>query len=176
VHACDQIQYHLRSGPCVDAVVTQPVFNAADLRTDRRWPRFGRRAVGKTGIVSMLSIRLFVESDADVIAGLNLYARKVAAFDRNSEAIAQLLATHGASAVGKAAAHARARNLNRALQSNREIAMATGILMAIHRVTADEAFGLLRLASQYTNGRLADIAAGVAQTGALPGASCKAGI
>src|SRR5438876_3724538 len=40
----DQIQYDLRSGPCVDAIVANKTFNAADLRTDERWPVFGLQA------------------------------------------------------------------------------------------------------------------------------------
>jgi ANTAR domain-containing protein/GAF domain-containing protein len=165
---CDQIQYELRSGPCVDAALEQTVFNAADLRTDLRWPEFGRRCVEHTGIVSMLSMRFFVESDLGMIAGLNMYSHQPAAFDNNSEAIARLLATHGALAVAKASAEDKARNLLRALENSREIGMAMGILMADHKITRDQAFDLLRMASQHTHRKLADIATQVTETGALP--------
>jgi hypothetical protein len=168
VHRCDQIQYDLGNGPCVDAVLAGPVYNATDLRTDARWPEFGRRCVEDTGILSMLSIRLFIESDADLIAGLNMYAQRPAAFDDISEGVAQLLATHGALAVAKAAAESKSRNLERALQTSRDIGCAMGVLMAIHKVTREQAFDLLRMASQHAHRKLADIAVEVADTGALP--------
>lgn len=170
VRRCDQIQYDLRHGPCVDAVVAEPCYNAADLRVDERWPEFARRCVEQTGIVSMLSMRLFIESDADLIAGLNMYSHQPSAFDANSEATAQLLATYGALAVGRAAAQAKAHNLNRALQTSREIGVAMGIIMASYKVTREQAFDLLRLASQKSHRKVAEIAAEVAETGALPDA------
>ena len=168
VRACDKIQYELGSGPCVDAVLEQTIFNAPDLRVDPRWPEFGRRSVEETGIVSMLSLRLFVETDRDLIAGLNLYAHAPAAFDENSEAIAQLLATHAALDVAKATAEEKVRNLDRALQTSRRIGTAIGILMALHKVTSEQAFDMLRIASQTTHRKLADIADWVVDTGALP--------
>jgi hypothetical protein len=116
-------------------------------------------------------MRFYVESDEGIIAGLNMYSHQPNAFDENSEAIAQLLATHGALAVGKAAAQAKARNLLRALESSREIGMAMGIIMTQHKVTRDQAFDLLRMASQHTHRKLAVIAAEVTETGALPGSA-----
>jgi len=170
VSRCDQIQYDLGSGPCVDAVVADSRYNAGDLRTDGRWPQFASRCVEQTGIVSMLSMRLFVESDADLIAGLNMYSHQPHAFDENSEAFAHLLATHGALAVGKASAENKTRNLKRALETSRDIGIAMGIVMNSHKVTRDQAFGLLRMASQRTHRKLADIAREITETGALPDA------
>lgn len=59
-------------------------------------------------------------------------------------------------------------DLERALESNREIAVATGILMAQKRCTRDEAFEQLLSASQHLNRRLKDIADEVNHTGQLP--------
>jgi signal transduction histidine kinase/DNA-binding response OmpR family regulator/PAS domain-containing protein len=61
-----------------------------------------------------------------------------------------------------------AANLRLALSSNREIGAAIGILMASRRVTADDAFDLLRRASQAQHRKLRDIAAEVTLTGLLP--------
>jgi GAF domain-containing protein len=168
VRTCDDIQYTLHSGPCVEAVVTESTYNAGDLRTDPRWPEFGRRCVEATGIVSMLSMRFYMESDQQLIAGLNMYAHQPRAFDDNSEAIAHLLATHGALAVSRANAENKARNLERALQTSRQIGLAMGILMNQHKITSEGAFDLLRIASQHGHQKLAEIAAYVAETGALP--------
>ncbi len=53
------------------------------------------------------------------------------------------------------------------MDSNREIGVAMGILMHQHRLTRDQAFDLLRVASQDTNRKLADVAEDVADTGVL---------
>ena len=119
----------------------------------------------------MLSVRLYDEDDAHVIAGLNMYSRTVGAFDDTSEAMANLLATHGAAAVARATAEAKTRNLLVALKSSREIGVAMGIIMAYEKVTRDQAFDLLRIASQHTHRKVADIAAEVAETGVLPQAA-----
>jgi hypothetical protein len=168
VNRTDAIQYELRSGPCVDVLVEAPTFNARDLREDPRWPEFGHRAAETTGILSMLSMRLHVETDNGLIAGLNTYSRKPGAFDEVSETIATLIATHGALAVGSATAREKARNLLTALQSSREIGMAIGIIMALHKVTQEQAFDLLRVTSQHTHRRVAELAVQVIDTGALP--------
>lgn len=173
VRTVDQIQYELGSGPCVDAIVENTTFLALDLRTESRWPDFGPRAVEMTGIVSMLSLRLYGESDRGMIAGLNMYSHSADAFDQSSQAIALLLATHGALAVGQAEARSKAANLMEALKSSREIGIAIGILMAQHHVTREQGFDLLRITSQHTHRKLADIATQLADTGAMPGTPTK---
>ena len=59
-------------------------------------------------------------------------------------------------------------HLRGALDSNRQIGAATGILMALRGVTQQQAFDLLRQASQHTHQKLRDIAAEVLLTGVLP--------
>jgi hypothetical protein len=167
VDRTDKIQYELRSGPCVDAIEEDAVFDIADLRTDPRWPEFGRRAADETGVLSMLSFRLFLE-DSDVVAGLNMYSLQPDAFDETARTVGLLLATHGALAVAAALARGRAHNLEQALKSNREIGVAIGVVMAQYKVTREQAFDLLRIASQHGNRKVADLAADVADTGQLP--------
>jgi hypothetical protein len=162
----DRIQYELGAGPCVDAILRQTVFRTGDLRGDARWPDFGQRAVDAVGAYSMLSFRLFLEDD-DLIAGLNMYAQKRDAFDETAQTVGTLLATHGALAISAAAARERAAQLQQALASNRDIGVAMGVLMSQHKITRSQAFDLLRVASQNTNRKLADIAVEVGDTGAL---------
>ena len=59
-------------------------------------------------------------------------------------------------------------NLEIALVSSRRIGAAMGVLMAGHRITDDQAFALLRTASQHNHRKLRDIADEVVLTGALP--------
>jgi AmiR/NasT family two-component response regulator len=47
------------------------------------------------------------------------------------------------------------------MATNREIGAAVGILMATHRISADEAFALLSKSSQRLNRKLRDIAGGI---------------
>jgi hypothetical protein len=168
VRRVDAIQYEVGHGPCVDALIQGTAFQARNLRTDTRWPEFGPRAVEQTGIVSMFSLRLYLEYDVRTIAGLNLYNRHADAFQDVDRTIALLLATHGALALGMATAHAKAVHLEHALKTSRDIGIAMGIVMDRHKVTRDAAFDLLRIASQHTHRKLAELAGQVADTGELP--------
>ena len=67
-----------------------------------------------------------------------------------------------------ATAEDRAEQIKSALDSNRVIGTATGIIMATYRLNAQQAFRLLTLASQNTNTKLRDIATTISDTGALP--------
>ena len=161
----DDIQYELGRGPCVDAILQETVFQTGDLGADPRWPEFGRLAVA-AGVHSMLSFRLFLEDD-DLIAGLNLYSTGKDVFDDDALTVGTVLATHGALAISAAAARERAAQLQQALLTNREIGVAMGVLMNQHKITRSGAFDLLRVASQNTNRKLAEIATEVADTGTL---------
>lgn len=124
------------------------------------------------GVRSMLSYRLFVEDD-QVVAGLNLYSTQPAAFDREAHVVGTIVASHGARAVSAAAARQQIVHLERALNYNRDIGTAIGILMFQHKITRPQAFDLLRLASQHSNRKLIDIALDVIESGVLelPGES-----
>lgn len=162
----DSIQYEVGSGPCLDAIVERTVYQPKDLEADDRWPEFGRRVVAELGLRSMLSFRMTVES-AGVIAGLNFYADAPDAFDEHDVVEGLLLTTHAAQVVATAQLVVRTENLERALASNRDIGTAVGVLVAQHRLTRDQAFDLLRIASQNTNRKLHDVALDVIDTGAV---------
>jgi DNA-binding response OmpR family regulator len=66
------------------------------------------------------------------------------------------------------AAQGREQQIRGALDSNRVIGTAVGIVMASYQLTAEQGFQLLVAASQNTNNKLRDIAARVVDTGALP--------
>jgi ANTAR domain/GAF domain len=171
--AGDRIQYELRSGPGIDAMGDSTVLRTGAIAEDRRWPVFGVRAYQEAGVVSMLSVRLLPEGD-DRVAGLNLYSTQLDAFDDDDQVIATVLATHCAFVLQATVARERVVNLERALDSNREIGMAMGILMATHRVTGADAFALLRIASQNGNRKLAVVAEEVIHTGTLELATATA--
>jgi hypothetical protein len=66
-----------------------------------------------------------------------------------------------------AQAQERITNLELALTTNREIGIAMGVLMASFKTTSEDAFVMLRQASQRTHRKLRDIAVDVGETGML---------
>ena len=61
-----------------------------------------------------------------------------------------------------------ARDLNTALGTRETIGEALGILMERERVTANQAFDILRRASQHLNIKLRDVAQNLVETGESP--------
>ena len=105
-----------------------------------------QRAAEETGVASMLSFRLFAEGDT--LGALNLYSQQHGAFDDEAVAVGSVFATHAAVALAGAQ---HDEQMQKALQTRNVIGQAKGILMAHQHVTADEAFDILRRASQRTN-------------------------
>lgn len=162
----DSLQYQLDEGPCLDAAESEAVVQVDNLAEDDRWPAFAPRASTEIGIHSMLSIRLPIGGEDR--AGMNFYARSPHRFDEMDVRVGSILATYAALAVMADLRERDVGNLRAALASNRQIGTAVGILMATEKVTEDQAFGLLRQASNQLNRKLADIAGHVHLTGSLP--------
>jgi hypothetical protein len=110
VRRLDSLQFMVGAGPGVDAITQRSSVRVEDLRTDPRWPRFGRRAFDAEGVVSMLALRFFLDDKA-AAAALSMYSTQRAAFDDDSATAALLLTTHGAVAVSSAAARGRATSI-----------------------------------------------------------------
>ncbi|MEP6851611.1 MAG: GAF and ANTAR domain-containing protein [bacterium] len=159
----DQIQYETRQGPCVDAIQHEDMVLAADLATDTRWPAFTARVCESTDVRSMLCYRLFVRDD--VLGALNLYSSHVDAFGPESLPIGAIFAAHAAVAMKSVIEHDQVINLQQALGTSRRIGTAIGVLMSRHALVEDDAFTLLRDASQASNRKLRDVADDVVRTG-----------
>jgi GAF domain-containing protein len=163
----DEIQYQTQQGPCLQALTDHHVLRSDDLATDPRWPVFGRLATDQTEVVSMMSHRLLLEED-NTLGALNMYSRKPAAFAPLELSVLDELATHAGIAMTLAASRDRNEHLHRALESNRTIGVAIGILMTRKLTTRQQAFDLLRIASQHSHIKLHDLAEYVIDTGTLP--------
>jgi hypothetical protein len=163
----DALQYEIGSGPCVDAILDDNVYVTQDVANDERWARWGQQVSTELGLHSVLAYRLGLLDDSDAIAALNVYSDQVGAFDDRDLGTGLVLATHGSLLVTAQLARDKADNLLKALESNREIGVAMGILMHRHRLDRDQAFAVLRVASQDSNRKLADVASEVADTGTL---------
>ncbi|HST49601.1 GAF domain-containing protein [Jatrophihabitans sp.] len=163
----DAIQYQALEGPCLQALEEHHVSRSDDLRSEARWPAFTREVTATTDVVSMMSHRLFLE-DSDTIGALNLYSRRPAAFAQLDGTALNHLATHCSIALTTAAQREQNQHLRNALETNRDIGVAIGILMATRLVTKQQAFDALRITSQHTHRKLHLIALDVIETGELP--------
>lgn len=152
------------AGPAFTVLEQEPVLRIDDLRTGVPWPDFGRRAVNECGVLAVLAVRMEVDGATTSLA---LYAKAAGAFGEPEELAAKLLARYAGATVTTARQQARIDNLERALETNREIGIAIGILMALQRITREQAFEQLRHASQVRHRKLADIARDVVDTGTL---------
>lgn len=162
----DELQYAAHEGPCLDASETDMVAITGDLDKDERWPVFGPRCAEETGVQSMLSVRLALAAEDQ--AAMNFYSLGRNAFTELDVGIASIFAPYAALAVEQTLREQDAANFHKALSSSRQIGTAIGIIMARKLVTSDEAFDILRQASQDLNRKLRDLAAEVQETGALP--------
>jgi transcriptional regulator with GAF, ATPase, and Fis domain len=159
----DAIQYETGEGPCLSAIREHDVFETGDLGRETRWPHFAARAQRETGITSMMSFRLFVAGDT--LGALNLYAKKADAFEERSRTAGLVYAAHAALALSTAV---HTEQMDEALQSRDLIGQAKGILMAREGVTADQAFDMLRRASQRLNVKLRIVAGDIVLGAASP--------
>jgi hypothetical protein len=164
----DTLQHHTGEGPCVDAVASAVTVYAEDLADDLRWPHFGPEATAM-GVRSVLAFPLLANG---TIGTLNLYGRYPKAFGVIDRARGLLLAGLAAGVVSSAQTHddgeRREANLHAALASREVIGQAEGILMERERITADQAFDILRRASQHLNVKLREVAQTLVDTGERP--------
>ncbi|WP_345703240.1 GAF and ANTAR domain-containing protein [Pseudonocardia eucalypti] len=152
-------------GPCLEAIRERHSIVIDDLASDTRWPLFSRPVAEETGVRGMVSFRLLVDPDSH--STLNLYSREPKAFDDNAHAKGAILAVHATIALTAARDRQNNQRLRVALDSNREIGTAMGILMAQGKLTRAEAFDVLAGASQRLNIKLRRIASQVVQVGEL---------
>ncbi|MDT0274338.1 GAF and ANTAR domain-containing protein [Blastococcus sp. DSM 46792] len=159
----DELQYAEGYGPCMDAGRGGVVLRIDDTVTEERWPAYVSR-VREQGVRSSLSVPLPYQGN--VVGALNVYSSKPEAFvSPESLSAGRDVAEAIAVAVVNAVAHHRlseqARNMQLAMESRAVIEQAKGVLMAQRRVNAEEAFEILRDASQRYNRKLRDIAVGI---------------
>ena len=162
--ALDELQSTTGEGPCLTAAREMTRVVAHDLGHDERWPVFGPRAA-ELGVVSTLSYQLFLlRNDSDRLGALNIFGTRPCAFDQEAIAVGEVFAAHCAAVLASAIAQEGA---SAALRSRDVIGQAKGILMARHEVAPDEAFAMLRRASQRQHSKLRDIAERVVSIGHL---------
>jgi GAF domain-containing protein len=145
----DRLQSETGEGPCLDAIREHEVFQTGCLSQETRWPDFARRANAESGIESILSFRLFIAGNT--LGALNLYSTQVDAFHGHDFDIGTVFAAHAAVALSTSR---QVQNLETAISSRQLIGEATGLLMAREEVSSEEAFDILKRASQRLNVKL----------------------
>src|SRR3954447_7994296 len=161
--AADELQYAHGYGPCIDAGRGGVVLRIDDVREESRWPDYMAH-VQETGVRSSLSVPLPYQGAS--VGALNVYSSEAAAFaaPESLEAGLEVAETIAVAVVNADAHHKlgeQARNMRLAMDSRAVIEQAKGVLMAQRHVDSDQAFEILREASQRYNRKLRDIALGI---------------
>jgi GAF domain-containing protein len=157
----DEGQYRSGRGPCLDAWREKRVVRIDDLSdAGDRYPEFVKAAQAH-GIQSTLSLPLIAGDEG--LGALNLYASVIGGFSQEDEDVGLDLAGAAAIVLANAGAYWQAAQLSEqlteAMKSRAVIEQAKGMLMAqTPHLSAEDAFDLLRRASQRENLKLRDIA------------------
>ncbi len=166
----DELQTALHEGPCIDVLSGEDRVYVHDVADSAVWPTFGPHAVA-AGIRSALAYRLFAGDES--FGALQLYARLPGDFNATDRAQGLIFAGHAGVALSLAkqreAEGRHADNLQLALVYREVIGQAQGILMQRERITAPQAFDLLRKASMNLNVKLRDVAQQLVDTGTVLG-------
>ncbi|MFJ9148496.1 GAF and ANTAR domain-containing protein [Streptomyces sp. NPDC102270] len=156
----DEAQYGQDDGPCLQALRTGEEVVVADMLGEERWGPYPAYAAA-CGTRSSASLP--IAAHTHTAGALNLYSPKVSGFADADLAGLRALAAQatGALALAQRIADAQeyAADLQTAMESRSVIDQAIGVIMGQQRCGADEAFNLLRAASQRRNVKLRDVCA-----------------
>jgi GAF domain-containing protein len=160
--ALDETQYDAGYGPCLHALETNEEMLIADADEEGRWPLYLGRARAQ-GLRSSISLPIVVDDKA--VGALNIYRFDPEPLGQPDQEAARRFVDEARRALTLALRQARQLELNTDLQaamtSRRVIDQAMGVIMAQNRCSPEEAFTLLRRASQSRNVKLREVAAGV---------------
>ncbi len=158
--AIDEAQYQDDDGPCLEAMRSRRQLEVAVEDTRDRWPRFGEEA-RQAGIARTLSTPLLRDPE-NVVGALNIYTGDDGGFQPAGRQTAELIGGVAAILVSRSVALHDSTRLNdqlrQAVATREVIGAAKGILMETQGCNRDEAFDILRRASQRENRKLRDLA------------------
>lgn len=159
----DGLQFELMEGPCFDALRMHEVVLSRDLAKEARWPSWGPRVVDEIGVHSIVSYRLFTAEDT--LGAMNLYSRRIDAFDTEDIDNGGALAAHVAVALAESQ---NVMHLETAIHVRTVIGRAEGILMERFDLLPGQAFAVLRRVSQQRNIKLNRVAEELVRTRETP--------
>ena len=163
----DSILAEGREGLVRQVLADRSSVQVPDLQAETRWPRY-TAAVRARQLPIGSAIAYPLERGEQHPGVLALYAAEPGHFSQEIIALGGVLAEHAAIALKTAALADLNHHLRIALSTNRRIGMAIGVLMALHHITEQQAFDVLRTASQRTHTKLRAVAEEVILTGAAP--------
>lgn len=169
--AVDRDQYDVDEGPCLHAARAQVVVRVTVSESMQAWPEFTRAAVAD-GVRAFLACPLQV--DGLGLGALNLYSRALDGFSDEDEALALLISRIGTGLIAGQLQHHRSATLisqlEEAIASRAVIEQAKGAVAVVRQISADDAFAVLRRASQDRNVKLREVAVRtLAEFGAIVG-------
>ncbi|WP_330359597.1 GAF and ANTAR domain-containing protein [Actinosynnema sp. ALI-1.44] len=160
----DEVQCESGRGPCATAVAPSgPAYSLSnDLASDNQWPEFAKASLD-VGFHAVLSTAMMRDPQPPELSGaINVYSRRRRAFNAHDRDVMLLLASHGSLALATSraitSAQLQAEHLHKAIDSRDVIGQAKGILMQRRKISADEAFDVLRETSQSLNVKLSELA------------------
>ena len=151
----DELERELGEGPCVDAIDEEVGQIDADITKHSSWPRLAERVLAETPVRGMAGYRIVLEGKK--VGALNLFSDTPGVLEHTGDEGA-VLSAFASVALMSLGQRERAESLSRGLASNREVGKAIGLLMAAHQIGSDEAFELLRKASNDMNMKLTEVA------------------
>lgn len=153
----DEIEIAVGEGPCVDAIENEAYQHDPDLTSGPTpWPAFRARILAETPVRSAIGYRLLI--DGSKVGALDLFSTRPGGLTTAAADQGAVLAAFASVSLIALKARDEASSLRQGLESNREIGKAVGLLMAAHKVPADDAFEILRRTSQDLNLKLAAVA------------------
>jgi hypothetical protein len=152
----DGYERELGEGPCIDAIADASVFHDPDLTDGSPWPRLTERVLALTPVRGMAGFRL--RTGEETTGALNLFSDSPESLTEHAVHQGIVLAAFVTVALAASAQRETAESLRAGLHSNREIGKAMGLMMAFHKISDDEAFAMLRSASQDLNIKLVEVA------------------
>lgn len=155
----DQAQYDEGSGPCLEAIKSTQQLEADFRQKRERWPLLSARAAD-LGVRRVLSTPLTARDRT--FGALNIYSESDSSFSDAEKRVAALFTDQAgvllANAFRLLGSVEVGEQLRAALASREIIGEAKGILMQQQTCSRDEAFDILRRASQRENRKLRDLA------------------
>ncbi|WP_181776528.1 GAF and ANTAR domain-containing protein [Amycolatopsis pittospori] len=161
----DRIQYTVGDGPCLQAARSGKIVRLSVESAQEMWPDFTASA-RKLGVGSYLAAPLHVD---DRLSGaMNLFGFGDHGFHDSDSKLLGLYTRMVSFGLRSARRDRDARELTvqlqEAMRTRGVIEQAKGILMVVHRISAEDAFERLVTESQHTNTKLHEVAARFVRT------------
>lgn len=162
--ACDRAEQAAGDGPCLESTRHGRIVVVPDVRAADQWPAW-RAASLDAGFRSAAALPATEQQGVDLDLAINLYRTEPGDWDRDVLADLARFAEDAARAVAVAARVEEQGRVNedlrQAMAARTVIDQALGVVMAQNRCGPEEAFGILRRASQSRNQKMRLLAADI---------------